>query len=145
MIDCTHLFCRRTVLHGLATGGGLVATAGVAGCGGSDGEGSAGTASSGSAGGGVLGRTADIAVGGGTIYADQQVVVTQPTEGEFRAFTSICTHQQCPVTSVEDGEIICSCHDSHYSITDGSVVSGPAPEALAEKPVQVKGGEVVLA
>ena len=46
--------------------------------------------------------TADIPVGGGKIFADIQAVITQPTAGEFKAFSSICTHQNCPVADVTD-------------------------------------------
>jgi Rieske Fe-S protein len=87
---------------------------------------------------------ADVPVGGGTILADDLVVVTQPAEGEFKAFTATCTHQGCPVNEIKDGEIICPCHASHYSIEDGSVISGPAPKALASFPVAVEGDQIVV-
>ncbi|HYF74354.1 MAG TPA: Rieske (2Fe-2S) protein, partial [Nocardioides sp.] len=79
-----------------------------------------------------LGSAADVPVGGGVIYADQKIVVTQPTEGEFQAFSSICTHQNCPVTAVKDGTINCTCHGSKFSIEDGSVATGPATKPLAK-------------
>src|SRR5438067_2348530 len=81
----------------------------------------------------VLGTTADIPVGGGLIFAPNQVVVTQPVKGTFKAFSSICTHQSCPVASVAAGTINCDCHGSKYSISDGSVVRGPAPRPLPPK------------
>ena len=85
----------------------------------------------------------DVPVGGGTII-DSSVVVTQPAEGEFKAFTAICTHQNCPVTDVTDGKIHCNCHQSFYSIDDGSVISGPAPASLEEFPLSDKGGDLVV-
>ena len=94
-------------------------------------------------GGGVSVPKADVPVGGGTII-DQSVVVTQPAEGEFKAFTAICTHQNCPVTDVTDGKIHCNCHQSFYSIDDGSVISGPAPAPLEEFPLSDKGGDLVV-
>ena len=54
---------------------------------------------------GPLTTTADVPVGGGVILADNGVVVTQPTAGEFKAFGSICTHQGCPVTAISKGRI----------------------------------------
>ena len=51
----------------------------------------------------VLASKGDIPEGGGTIFPDQQVVVTQPDPGDFKAFSAICTHQKCLVTSVEPG------------------------------------------
>src|SRR5690242_1612098 len=64
-----------------------------------------GGASSAAPAGEALASTGDIEVGGGTIFADEEKVVTQPTAGEFKCFTSICSHQGCPVTDVSDGTI----------------------------------------
>lgn len=79
---------------------------------------------------GPLAAVADIPVGGGTIFAAQQVVITQPAEGEFRAFSTTCTHQGCAVATVADGTINCTCHGSRFAIADGSVTAGPAPRPL---------------
>ena len=49
----------------------------------------------------------------------------------FKAFTSICTHQGCDVNDFSGNKIICPCHGSKYS-TSGSVVDGPAPSGLKE-------------
>lgn len=92
----------------------------------------------------VLGKTTDIPVGGGKIFAPQQVVVTQPTQGTFKAFTSICTHQQCPVASVADGTINCDCHGSKYDLATGEVVQGPATFGLAEEAITVAGDQITL-
>jgi Rieske Fe-S protein len=97
-----------------------------------------------SAGAGGTVKTADIPVGGGKIFADLSAVVTQPTAGEFKAFSSICTHQNCPVTEVTD-TINCNCHGSKFSITDGSVVNPPATQALAAKQVSVAGEDLTIA
>ena len=48
----------------------------------------------------VLAQTSDIPEGGGAIFPDEEIVVTQPEPGEFKAFTAMCTHQKCMVTSV---------------------------------------------
>ena len=93
---------------------------------------------------GPLAATADIPVNGGLII-DQAVVVTQPEAGTFRAFSAICTHKGCPVHDVTDGVINCTCHGSQYSVSDGSVLAGPAPSPLPEVPVQVTDGQVVRA
>jgi Rieske Fe-S protein len=92
-----------------------------------------------------LTQTSDIAVGGGAIFADQQVVVTQPTTGEFKCFTAICTHQGCLVASVSDGTINCDCHGSKYSIENGDVEEGPATFPLSEVPITVSGDEITFA
>ena len=92
-----------------------------------------------------LARTTDIPVGGGKIFAGEKVVVTQPKEGEFKAFSNICTHQQCPVASVSGGTINCTCHGSKFHIADGSVAHDPATQPLAEKQITVEGDTIRLA
>jgi Rieske Fe-S protein len=86
----------------------------------------------------------DIPVGGGRIFPDLRVVVTQPTPGEFRGFGIVCTHDGCQLNAVADGTINCPCHGSRYAITDGSVVRGPARTGLRTYTVKVDGDEVVL-
>ncbi|RKS73258.1 Rieske-like 2Fe-2S protein [Actinomadura pelletieri DSM 43383] len=125
---------RRAVL----CGAGIVGAATLAGCGG-DGEKSTEELR-----GKEIAKTADIPVGGGKIYGGDKVVVTQPTQGAFKAFTAVCTHQGCTVGSVTDGLIKCDCHGSEFAIADGSVRRGPADKPLKEYPVQVKGGGIVV-
>ena len=94
---------------------------------------------------GALTSTAEVPVGGGVIFPDEQVVVTQPVEGEFKCFTAVCTHQGCIVSSVSYGGIRCECHGSGFSIEDGSAVNPPATQPLAEKQIRVKGDTITLA
>ena len=82
---------------------------------------------------------ATIPVGGGKVFSDQKVVVTQPTSGDFKAFSAVCTHQACLVSGVADGTINCACHGSKYDISTGAVKQGPATKALPEKTVTVSG------
>ncbi|MFG2854424.1 Rieske (2Fe-2S) protein [Streptomyces mirabilis] len=92
-----------------------------------------------------LAEKSDIPVGGGKVFKEQKVVVTQPKKGEFKAFSAICTHQGCTVNKVADGTIDCPCHGSKYRITDASVVAGPAPRPLPAKKITVKGKSIFLA
>lgn len=103
---------------------------------------SSASASADDSGGGTKVAVADIPVGGGVILADKKVVVTQPTAGEFKAFSAVCTHQGCAVASVANGVIVCPCHNSQFSASDGSVKGGPAPSALASVAVTVSGDQV---
>jgi nitrite reductase/ring-hydroxylating ferredoxin subunit len=132
---------RRHALTGAATIG--VGLPFLAACGGGDGGGSASdpTPTAGE----TLGASADVPVGGGKIYADQKVVVTQPTGGDFKAFSAVCTHQSCLVANVEGGTINCNCHGSKFSIEDGSVEHGPATSPLPAVSVTVTGGEITTA
>lgn len=95
-------------------------------------------------GGTVLTTTAEVPVGGGIILVDDGLVVTQPEEGTFKAFSSKCTHQGCKVTKVTD-TIDCPCHNSKFSLSDGSPQSGPATSPLPETRVTVDGDNVTTA
>ncbi|WP_107774298.1 Rieske (2Fe-2S) protein [Nocardioides sediminis] len=95
--------------------------------------------------GAVLASTSDVPVGGCAVFESEKVVVTQPTEGEFKAFSSTCTHQGCAVSSSSDGEIPCNCHGSRFSLEDGSVLNGPATAPLDEVAITVEGDSITLA
>lgn len=136
---------RRAALAGAGFAG-LAAT--LAACGGSRGSSSGGTSGSGQAGSGgsaALASTSEIPVGGGKVFSAEKVVVTQPTAGEFKAFSAVCTHMQCLVDQVASGTIDCPCHGSEFSVKNGSVVSGPAPSPLPAQAIRVAGGKITLA
>jgi Rieske Fe-S protein len=92
-----------------------------------------------------LALISDVPAGGGKILADKKIVITQPRAGSFEAFTAVCTHQGCTVSSVSGGTINCPCHGSRFSISNGSVVAGPAPSALAPVSIKVQGTSIVQA
>ncbi|WP_329227234.1 Rieske (2Fe-2S) protein [Streptomyces sp. NBC_00111] len=137
---------RRTVL----TAG---AAALVTGCG-SSGDGGGGEESSSAASGDAsppsasgdaeLTTASQIPAGGGKIFKDRKVVVTQPVAGEFKAFSAVCTHAGCIVSSVTDGTIDCACHGSRFSIEDGAVEQGPATRALPAERITVEGDSIRL-
>ena len=115
------------------------------------GAGTAAPASSAAAGGAssssatnALAATSKIPVGSGMIFPEPQVVVTQPTAGEFKAFSAVCTHMGCIVNQISNQTIDCPCHGSQYSITTGAVVAGPAPRPLPAKQIKVSGSSVFL-
>jgi Rieske Fe-S protein len=144
---------RRVVLLGVGGLGAAAAATALAACGasspsgGSDSGAGAGGTSGGGTGGQAsndLGSTSAIPVGGGKVYPDQLVVVTQPDAGTFKAFTATCTHEGCTVNRVANGLIMCPCHGSEYSITDGSVKQGPALTPLPSKKITVANGQITL-
>lgn len=87
--------------------------------------------------------SSDVPVGSGTVV-DETYVVTQPKEGEFYAFSSVCTHQGCQVRNVTEKEIVCPCHSSMFSTTTGEVLDGPATEPLQEYKVAEDGGKLTI-
>jgi Rieske Fe-S protein len=140
----------RRVMLTCACAGGAAALAGCArysSKGGVDGGQSAPSSSeTGSSGGSrVLAATGEIPVGGGKILTAQKIVITQPQAGSFDAFTAVCTHLGCTVNTVANGTIDCPCHGSKFSISDGSVVNGPATAPLARIKIKVQGNSITQA
>ncbi|WP_299541858.1 Rieske (2Fe-2S) protein [uncultured Streptomyces sp.] len=143
---------RRAVVTAVGAAGAAVA---LTACGTDDGreadgtngsaEGSGSTGGSDTGGGTVLARTTEIPEGGGTVFKDQRVVVTQPTAGEFKAFSATCTHQGCLVSKVASGTITCACHNSTFDAATGARTGGPATAPLPEQKITVEGGSITLA
>lgn len=130
---------RRQTLTGAAALG--VAAPLLAACGGGD----SGSATEPPPAGEELGPTSDVPVGGGKVFAEQRVVVTQPTAGDFKAFSAVCTHQSCLVSRISADTIDCMCHGSKFSAEDGSVVNGPARTPLSPVRISVKDNTITTA
>lgn len=135
----------------LAAAGGIGAAAVLAACSGDQESTGGGDQAGGGPTGTVLATTDQVEVGGGHIAVDHSVVITQPTEGTFRAFSAVCTHQSCLVRTISDGAIICPCHGSQFSIEDGSVLVGanggdPSSQGpLQQVPIEVSGDQIIRA
>lgn len=130
--------------RGVLAAGGAAAAVGLTACGSSGSSTTSSSAEGAAAGtGGTSVKTADVPVGGGVIEAGAKIVVTQPTEGTFKAFSAVCTHQHCLVSGVTS-TINCSCHNSQFSLTDGSPVAGPARTPLPSKTVTVSGDTLTV-
>ena len=141
MTDQAYRPSRRIVFQGLGALGTAVA---LAGCGSDDGGGGGADTAAAPDAGSELATTAEVPVGGGLILGEAKVVITQPTEGDFKAFSAVCTHQNCTVAEVND-TINCTCHGSRFSVEDGSVQDGPAPSPLEEVAIEVRGDRILTA
>ena len=133
---------RRAVL---AAGGAIGVAGALAACGSGSGSVTP-TAPSSKSGGATtpLGPSTDVPVSGGKVYEKEQVVVTQPQQGEFKAFGAVCPHQGCLVSSVSDNAILCACHGSLFNASTGDVEQGPAVRGLAPMAVKDSNGTLVL-
>jgi nitrite reductase/ring-hydroxylating ferredoxin subunit len=148
-----HLRQGQTTRRALLAGAGVAGVTALAACssggtstasGGTPSGSAAAGGSPASGGGTTLGTASDVPVGGGKVFTAEKVVVTQPSAGQYKGFSAICTHQQCTVDQVANGTIDCPCHGSKFSITDGSVVTGPASSPLPTQPITVAGDQITL-
>ncbi len=70
------------------------------------------------------------------------LILTQ--QGEFRAFSAVCTHLQCTVQYRPDFKHIwCACHNGHYDLT-GKNIAGPPPRPLEAYDVAIRGDEIIV-
>ena len=122
----------RVGMAGAGVGGVLILSA----CGGAEEAATKATGAAGSAAEAIKNaiKTVDIPVGGGKVFPELGVVVTQPEKGVFKAFSSRCTHMGNPVSG---GTINCPLHGSKFDIATGEVKNGPATRALPAKSVTV--------
>ena len=73
---------------------------------------------------------------GFNFLADRRLFVVREG-GEFHAISAVCTHLGCTVQWKDDRkEFDCPCHGSRFH-QDGSVIGGPAPQALDWYPLSL--------
>lgn len=75
---------------------------------------------------------------------DATVIVAQPSEGEFVAYSARCTHQGGVVQVVQGMKLRCPLHGAEYDATDGANTLAPAPRPLDVVPVSESGGQLTL-
>ena len=78
---------------------------------------------------------------GGYVYQNDIIIAYLGNE-EYIALSKICTHQGCTVEyDHAGGQIECDCHGSVFSQT-GSVIEGPAEDALKEYNTELNGQDL---
>jgi Rieske Fe-S protein len=66
------------------------------------------------------------------------LLVVRLTDTTATALSADCTHQGCPVGYTSPtAPLICPCHGSRFSISDGAVLMGPAQTPLKVYPATV--------
>lgn len=78
---------------------------------------------------------------GSAVIVDK-IIIAQPAEGKFVAYSTTCPHQGSPITQVEGNTVRCPSHGSVFDIATGQPVSGPATSAMTTVPVSENGGTV---
>jgi Rieske Fe-S protein len=89
----------------------------------------------------VAGRVTDFKPNTGTVlkFGARPALLIRTPDGEFRAFTGVCTHLDCTVQYKADtSQIWCACHNGLYDLS-GQVVSGPPPRPLDVFSVRLRG------
>ena len=72
-------------------------------------------------------------------FGDHPAILIRTPDGNFRAFTAVCTHLGCTVQYRSDqSDVWCPCHNGVYDLY-GHVVSGPPPRSLEEYTVNLRG------
>ena len=78
-------------------------------------------------------------------FGSEPAILIRTAEGQYRAFTAVCTHLGCTVQYRADlHEIWCPCHNGMYNM-QGRNISGPPPRPLTEYTVHVQGDQIVVA
>jgi len=77
-------------------------------------------------------------------FGNKPVIVIRKTNGDYIAFSAVCTHLDCIVQYRKDyGQIYCACHNGRYDL-NGRVASGPPPAPLQKYAVTIKDKEVIV-
>ena len=94
----------------------------------------------------VAGKVAELKPNQGKIFkfGTKPGLLIETPNGEYRAFSAICTHLDCTVQYRQDEKLIwCACHNGRYDLT-GKNISGPPPRPLEEFKVNVRGDEIIV-
>ena len=89
-----------------------------------------------------VGSLADLPVGGtaSAQLGSAPILLSRPAEGEVKAFSAICTHQQCVVAETFG----CACHGSEFDRSTGEPTQGPAVQPLQEYTVTLDGDTILV-
>jgi cytochrome b6-f complex iron-sulfur subunit len=134
----------------LAACGGGAGSGSSSGSGGSGGKEKTGSSAGGEAkggGGAAIAQASEVAPGSALTFKEggQDAVLVHLENGDFVAYSAVCTHQACTV-AYQEGQLACPCHGSVFDPANGAeVVTGPAQSPLPEIPIEVKGGQVLRA
>lgn len=87
-----------------------------------------------------VGKLSELPVGGtaAATAGDVEVMLFRPDETTVMAYTDICTHAGCKVAPHGE-DFKCPCHSTIFKGSDGTVVSGPAKEALPRYAAAIDG------
>jgi Rieske Fe-S protein len=77
-------------------------------------------------------------------FGSKPALLVRTADGNFKAFSAVCTHLNCTVQYRQDlRQIWCACHNGLYDL-EGRNVSGPPPRPLETYEVHVQAEDVVV-
>lgn len=82
-----------------------------------------------------------------TVMVVGKKVAVANVDGDFFAIDDTCSHAQCSLGTegfLDGSLIICGCHGSQFDVTNGKVLSLPAPVDVASYETKVENGEVLI-
>lgn len=91
-------------------------------------------------------RVGELKLNTGTVFkfGSEPAILIHTADGDYRAFTAVCTHLACTVQYRPDlQEIWCPCHNGLYDL-NGRNVSGPPPRPLQAFKVNVQGEDIIV-
>ncbi len=94
----------------------------------------------------VAGRVGELKPNSGKVFrfGSKPGILILTEQGEYRAFTAVCTHLQCTVQYRADFKHIwCACHNGHFDLS-GKNIAGPPPRPLEAFRVDIKDDEIIV-
>ena len=77
-------------------------------------------------------------------FGNSPAILVKTPDGEWKAFSAVCTHLQCTVQYRNDMQKIwCACHNGTFDMK-GTNIAGPPPRPLQEFKVTTKGDDVIV-
>ena len=74
----------------------------------------------------------------------EQCILVRTGEDDYKAFSQKCTHLSCAVYySKQSRDLVCPCHEGHFSVSDGSVLQGPPTRPLPAVILERRGDQLV--
>jgi Rieske Fe-S protein len=89
----------------------------------------------------VAGKVSEFRPNSGAVlkFGTKPAILVRTQDGQFKAFTAVCTHLDCTVQYKSDtSQFWCPCHNGLYDLS-GNVVSGPPPRPLEAFKVNLRG------
>lgn len=78
-------------------------------------------------------------------FAGKPGLLIHHEDGEWTAFSAVCTHLACTVEfQAKEKRIHCACHGGTYDMKSGKNVAGPPPKPLTRYNVEVLDGKVKI-